>query len=180
MNIKSNEEVEKFIENFYGQTLRLNLDPEESSDFRERISTVFTDGSDLEVFKNERYRFTFIGSVLKEIKKHSNDIVLVYKLEETIKNKCHEYYGFIYNDTSNESFVEYYVITTECFDERNRKTNPFHTNMVRGSSISFLHDHFKLYDNVKGCICEKAYNLFVDFMLEDSNNKVKNVIYKLF
>lgn len=150
------------------------------NEFFQLIDSVFSEGKDIEVFRDQRIKLSFLGALTKELKEVNENIVLAYKFYENHISCHYEHYGFIFHETSKDVVLDYYVVISECFKDEN-PDNPFEVNfLITPDSNNFQYYDFDYYENVKSIIGEETYKSFVDYMLEKTNNKLKNSIYKIF
>lgn len=135
---------------------------------------------DLIVYSKYGLKITMYGEILEKIKKVNENIIFVFEVNKVLIGMNYVYFGFVYHDKANDIYVEISVLMNNCFNV-NLKGNydPFIVGVLRSSNDFNDYDDNK-YKNVKEVIGDEAYDLFVNFMLTSTNNKVKSAIYKAF
>lgn len=163
--------IKNFINNlFYG-------DNDIKDDIRKKLDLVFSENKDIEVLNDENMNITFLGETTKELKKTDDNIILVYKCTEYFLGTSNYLFGFVYK--YNDVYIDYKTNLSVCFSG-NKKQNKNRFKVTYLAVDPFRKSDVADYDNVQSIVGDETYKLFINFMLTDSKNKLKNAIYKIY
>lgn len=150
----------------------------ENFDFSKIYHRIFNDYEDVIVIKNETDEITVFGGITKKLREINPNIILIfnYKYLSPLSGEIRNLFEIIYND--NGYYIEYYIDLNDCF-----KTNRELLNVINFIYLSVPNEQnssIEKHASIKDALGEKTYDLFVELMLEKTNNKLKNSIYKVF
>lgn len=163
-------EKEQIVKNFITEMCFENPDAEKVI-FKD-LHLVLNENKDIEFSILDNKKVTFYGSLNE---KFSDEFILFYKLEMEIEL----FFDFIL--FSNWNYFDYYTNLTYClseaYDDDENDENDLFTYVFLSDNSSIPED---LNCHLKDLIGKENYDLFIDFMLTETNNKLKNAIYKVY
>lgn len=183
MNELFNISYDDVIDAFIHSLTYFNSD--HSSYVKQNLLFSIRENKDINLNVNSKLDINFFGNLknelnmVNEFENHKYNIIAVYKSKEIVFNRTSEYFGFIYCESG--FYIKYVVNLSTCFTELNSDSkNSFRCVFLTHSGNAPEKEIVDKYRDVKNVIGEKAYNLIIKFMLENTNSKVKNAIYKIF
>lgn len=144
--------------------------------FYENLEIALIEDKDV-IFKlNEKVIFSIFGSFTKKAKSINDNIIFIYRITALKNNEEIDYFGFVFENKDEYLDYQTNINYSFCLDNNSTGKKGFYRKRLKRFPILDI----TYYNNLKDIVGKETYNLLIDFMLENTNNKIKNVIYKVY